>query len=396
MSKQALSNTRVIDLTRFIAGPYCTKLLAGFGAEVIKIEMPKNGDGLRNVEPFYRNEQGVEHSIPFLWFNTGKKSITLNLKASQGIEIIKRLVETADVLVENFSPGVMGRLGLDYETLKSINPKLIMVSISNFGQSGPYRDFKADEIELQALSGLMDNTGAPDMPPLAAGPALCQLTAAMHSYAAILMAILQRNRTGEGRYVDVSIMESSMEQIENRINTYLLTGKVSKRGPHIFAPWGLYDCQDGYVNVISAPFRHWENGAEIFEEPRLREHQFQHLRERVQHRQEIDALIQPWLDKKKKQQVFKAGQEKGLSFGFLANLDEALDSPQHRERGFFKSVEHPAVGTQLFCDAPFKMSATPWHTAASPRLGEHNDVIYGSVLGYSDEERRQWAAQGVI
>lgn len=397
MVAQALSHLRVIDLTHHRAGPYCTKLMAGFGADVIKIERPETGDAIRREGPFYQDAADREHSIPFLWLNTGKKSITLNLKTAKGLEIVKSLVQGADVLVENFSPHVMPELGLSYEVLKDINPGLIMVSISNFGQTGPYKDYVAQEIEAQALSGIMYLTGSPEHPPLQTGPAICQYSAGLHAYTATLMAVWQRRATALGQQVDVSIMECGLEHIELALSAFLQEGKEAKRGGgHPLVPWDMYPCQDGYAVVISGPVRHWLKGAQIFQDPRLLDDRYRHARDRIQHRQEVEDLIKPWLSTHNKQDICQAGQEHGLAFGYLAGLEEAMASPQHHSRQFFREIDHPVVGRHRYCSAPFKMSLTPWQDRPAPLLGEHNQLIYGEELGFTAQAIQQLQAEGVI
>lgn len=387
MSGSALSGVRVIDLTHYIAGPYCTKLMAGYGAEVIKIERPGSGDGLRSVGPFYKDEPGVERSIPFLWLNTGKKSITLNLKSVQGRDLLKRLVKDADILVENFTPGVMSGLGLSYETLREINPRLVMTSISNFGQTGPYRDYKATEIVEYALNGGMYMTGGdPEKPPLATGPAVCQYTAAQHAYVATLMALFKCGATGQGQHVDVSIQEASIENIEMTLMNYLRMKKNARRGKHIMAPWTLYSCADGYCAVISGPFRHWLGGAELFQDPRLLDDKYYHARDRMKYRDEYEELLQPWIRVNTREDIFHAGQEKRLAFGYLATMEEAMELTQHRYRKYFKEVDHPVVGTHKYCDEPFKAAGTPWLTERAPLLGEYNGYVYGELLGMNEVE----------
>ncbi len=387
VSPQALSQIRVIDLTQDIAGSYCTKLAAGFGAEVIKVEPPETGDKMRGVGPFCNGNEGLESSIPFLWLNTGKKSITLDLQTDEGIETLKKLIERADVLVESFSPGVMADLGLDYDSLDAINPLLVVASISNFGQTGPYRNYEAEEIQTYAMSGGMYVSGDPDRVPLTCGPAVTQYSAGLHAYTAILMSLFQRARTGHGRYVDVSAMECGLENIENSLTTHLHTGKVARRGPHTFAPWGLHRCRDGYAAVACAPFRRWTKGAELFEEPRLLREKLRHVRGRVEHRDEVNACVEPWLANHTKKEVFEAGIQRDLAFGFLADFDEVLQSPQHSVRDFFVEIEHPAVGRYKYCGAPFKMSRTPWRSARSPLLGEHNQTVHASVETSRNEVR---------
>jgi len=380
-SNKALDGIKIIDFTHFVAGPYCTKLLAGFGATVIKIEKLE-GDAQRN--------ELHGSNISFLWLNTGKESITLDLKTRWGREKAKSLIADADLVVENFSPGVMYRLGLGFEELKKINPDLIMVSISNFGQTGPYRDYNAEEIQLGAISGLMDNTGDADREPLTSGPKLNQYTAGLHAYLAAMLALQQRGKgeagQGEaGQLIDISIMESSMELIENRLHGFLAEGTLAKRGPHLFAPWGNYACKDGYATVIGAPFRHWATGVSVFESPELGQEKYFQLHNRIEDRKSIDEIIKTWASKKEKKEIFKSGQENGLSFGYVETLSEVNHSVQHHSRQFFETISHPLSGPQPYCGAPFKMSATPWKSFKAPLLGEQNKK-FGISSRHQDHE----------
>jgi crotonobetainyl-CoA:carnitine CoA-transferase CaiB-like acyl-CoA transferase len=396
MPAAALDNIKVIDLTHYIAGPYCTKLLAGFGAEVIKIERPGTGDPLRGTGPFFHDQQGLETSIPFLWLNTVKKSITLNLKAAEGKEIFTDLVRDADLVVENFAPGVMARLGLDYASLRKINPSLVMTSISNFGQTGRYRDFKVEEMELQALSGLMYLTGDPSRAPLAAGPAICQYSAGQNAYLAALMALLQRGAGGEGQYIDVSIMECALENIEIAMTSNLHTCSTGKRGPHMMVPWGTYECRDGYASVIAMPYRHWHKAAGLFADQRLFDRRYELLRERIKHREEYEALLRPCVREKAGKELFHEGQRRNLAFGYVAGFEDVFENPQHLAREFFVDVDHPATGRQQYCNAPFRMAKNQWLAGRAPLLGEDNERIYGQSLGYSTDQREQWRRRGVI
>jgi crotonobetainyl-CoA:carnitine CoA-transferase CaiB-like acyl-CoA transferase len=398
MSKTERTNLTVIDLTHGIAGPYCTKLMAGFNANVIKIERPHGGDLMRSRGPFFQNKPDQEGSIPFLWLNTGKKSITLNLKSETGCEIFKRLVRTADIVIESFSPKVMAGFGLSYSALKEINSRLIMTSISNFGQYGPYRDYQAEEIVEYALSGLMNSTGDPEKAPLCSGPATSQYTAGMVAYVATLMAMYRKGVNGRGQYLDISIQECALDNIEVTLMEYLHLGKVAKRSNdrHALVPWQLYPCRDGYAAVMGGPVRHWLGGADLFEEPRLLEKQFQHMWGRINNREEFESLLQPWLNRNGKKEIYHAGQARRLAFGYLATLPEVLESPQHNARGYFEEIDHPVTGKQKYCGPPFKLSETPWRTVRAPLLGEHNEEIYGEFLGYSSAEIQSLKEDGVI
>ena len=383
MSGNTLSHIKVIDLSQGIDGPYCTKLMAGFGADVVKIEPPNIGDETRQIGPLYRNEKGLKQSIPFLWLNTGKRSVTLDFEVEEGKNIFKKMIKNADVLIGNFPPGNMKQFGMEYETLREINPKLIMASITNFGQDGHYKDYIAEEIQIQAMCGLMHMTGESDKEPLASGPSICRYTAGLHAYFAVLSALYQRMHTGRGQYIDISCMESGLELVENALTQYLHAGIQVGRNPHVYAPWGTYPCKDGYAVVVCAPFRRWAKGVEIFEESRLLSEEFRHVRDRSKNRAEIDDLIQPWLSHKDKKAVFLMGQEKKLGFGFLADFKEVFEFPQHKERGFFIEVDHPEVGKSQYCGAPYKMTRSVWENERAPLLGEHNVSNYiQPVNGY--------------
>lgn len=394
----SLSHVRVIDVTHCIAGPYCTKLMAGFGAEVIKVERPRTGDRMRSMGPFFRNAEGEETSIPFLWLNTGKKSISLNLKTSRGVQLFKCLVESAAVVIENFSPRVMPSLDLDYGILREINANLIMTSISNFGQTGPNRDYAADEIELYAMSGLMHETGDRDGAPLSSGPAVAQYSAGVSAYIGTLLALFHRTIMGQGQHVDVSIQEAAANNVEVSLIEHLRLGKVRRRNSdhHQIVPWELYDCADGRAAVIGGPIRHWLKGAELFEEPRILADKYAHVIDRIEHRDELEGILRPRVRNWPKKELFRAGQEKKLAFGYLAGLDDVLESPQHDHRGFFQEIDHPKVGGHKVCGAPFKMSETPWRNARAPLLGEHNETVYQGDLNLSPQEMAQLRREGVV
>ncbi len=396
MSHSALSGIRVVDLTHYTAGPYCTKLMSGFGAEVVKVERPLTGDAMRSFGPFFQDRQDVETSIPFLWLNTGKKSVTLDFKTEKGREVLKDLIREADVVVESFSPGVMQRLGLDYETVRKLKPGIVMTSISNFGQSGPYKDFKADEITLNALSGGMSVTGEPEKEPLAAGPSIYQYTAGQHAYIGTLMALFQKGVDGKGQYVDVSIQESGLEHIEILLSYNLQKGENKKRGGHMFVPWATYDCQDGYAAVIAMPYRHWHRAAEIFKDPVLFDEKYDHLLNRIKDRTEYETRLKACVKTMPKKDLFHAGQARQLAFGYIADLKDVTESPQHEARRFFKEIDHPMTGKHKYCDAPFMMSETPWKSLRAPFLGEHNDEIFKGLLGYGEDEIKQLSEREII
>lgn len=383
--RQALSGLRVLDFTQFHAGPYCTKLMAGLGAEVIKIEPPA-GDGLRSRAPFFRGEKHLEGSIPFLWFNTGKKSVTLDLRAPWGVEAALRLAETADVIVENFKPGVMESFGLDYKTLSQLNPAVVLTSISSFGATGPYRDFEAEDIHVYALSGLMHETGDPERAPLASGPAVAAHSAALCAYFATIAALFLRERSGRGQHVDVSAQEASLVNIEMSLVNCLQLGQTKKRSGdrHVMVPWEMYRCADGEAAIVGGPIRNWRKAAEFLDEPRLFEKRFVYVKDRMAQREDFENLLRPCVAKLGKRMLFHEGQKRNLGFAYAATLEEALELPQHRARDLFVELDHPRTGRHRYVGAPFRMTESAWTVARAPLLGEHDE----EVLGAGPEEKR--------
>ena len=269
MPEAALKGVKVLDLTHYIAGPYCTKLLADFGADVIKVERP-DGDPARRIPPFFHDEADSEKSLLFLYLNTSKRSVTLNLKARRGRQMLIDLARDSDVLVESFSPRVMSSLGLDYQVLRDVNPSLVVVSISNFGQTGPYRDYKATDIVEYALGGLMYVFGSYDREPLKHALHQAQFKAGTNSASAALMALYRQRLTGEGQQVDVSIQECIASGLRDVVNNYTYTGAVRRRQPnHSGDLTRLRQTSDGYILPnpgIAASFD-WNSVVEFLDAP---------------------------------------------------------------------------------------------------------------------------------
>lgn len=385
MASGLLSHLSVLDFTHYVAGPYCTRLMAGFGAEVIKVERVATGDFQRHQVPFYQNQPGLERSLLFHWLNEGKQSITLDLKHAKAKEILTPLIEQADILIENFSPGVMARLGLGYDELKQINPRLVVVSISNFGQTGPRRNWKASEISLYAMSGGMSLTGDSDRPPLNSGPLITQYTAGMHAYLAALLAYYRCQRENRGEWVDLSIQESALENVEIKLAAALQLNQTASRNGdrHILVPWECRPAQDGYAAVVGGPMRQWQAGAAMFQDPALLEPPLNTISGRIDQRSALYDRIGAYLASQPKKEIYHQGQAGGLAFGYLATLAEVFESPQHKARQFFQPTpNHPEVGSLKTCNAPFRSADQEWQTGRAPLLGEHNSSIYQRHLGY--------------
>ena len=397
---QPLSDLRVIDLTNGIAGPYSTKLLADFGADVIKVERPGLGDYARRLGPFPGDISHPDKSGLFLHLNTNKRGITLDLKSAEGIDALKKLVKTADILVESFKPGVMARLGLDYDTLLQIYPNLIMTSVSNFGQTGPYRDYAASELVLYAMGGRMSASGLPDLYPLKLGGNHVQYQAGNNAAMATLFAwhARQHQEMG-GQHVDVSIFETQMGSINGRtlgLLQYQYTGDKGKRlGPIRGGyPSGPYPCADGYISVSGGGQR-WPLAVatlgmpELLDDPRFAPPMGQ---QDLDAREEFEGTIWlPWLLERTQKEVVEAGQANGLLIAPILTIDNVVDgNPQMEFRKYFVEIDHPVAGKLRYTGAPIFNKDGWWSIRRpSPTLGQHNQEVLQGELRYSQEESRR-------
>jgi crotonobetainyl-CoA:carnitine CoA-transferase CaiB-like acyl-CoA transferase len=399
---QALSDVKVLDMSWYVAGPYCTKLLADYGAEVIKVERPFEGDPARCMGPFPGDSPHPEKSGLFLHLNTNKRGITLNLKSDPGRRVIKELVRESNILVENFRPGVMSGLGLGYENLSKINPKLVMTSISNFGQTGPYRDFRATDIVEYALGGPMFSTGIPEQEPLKLYNNVIQFQAGACAAVATMTSLFGAEMRGEGEWVDISIMETQAAGIDRtptfRI-AYQYTGEVNGRLPTTqgFAT-GAFPCKDGYVTIMGGAI--WFHKlAAMLEMPELLQHPvYANLLEQSKPEvaEEFLTILLPWLLERTKGEIWEAAQAQAMLSSPIYTTEDLLNDPHYNERGFWVDIDHPLAGTVTYPGAPFKMSGTPWQIKIpAPLLGEHNEEVLG-VLGYTKEDLVRLRQQKII
>jgi len=404
MVEQALSDVRIIDLTWYISGPYCAKLLADYGAEVIKVEKAGEGDPARRMGPFFKDDPHPEKSGLFLYLNTNKKGITLNLKTEWGKKVIKELTKDADILVESFSPGVMEKLGLDYETLEKINPELVMVSISNFGQTGPYRDFKASEIVIYGMGGAMNSTGLPEREPLKKGTGTPVLFSAGNLAALSTMIALYAAKTqGVGQQLDISLFEAQMGGIDRRMSqliAYQYNNEVTPRADPTATPmfpYGINPAKDGYWE-IAAIGSQWPAVAKMMNMPEIMD-KWPNLMAQLAPgaREEFDAIFIPWCFEHTKKELVELGQAAGALCGPLATTEDMLNDDHFRERGFWVDIEHPVVGKVTYPGAPIKAEDLPWAIRRpAPLLGQHNEEIYCQKLGYSRQELVKLKEAGVI
>jgi CoA:oxalate CoA-transferase len=383
MSEYSLSSMRIIDLSHYIAGPYCTKLLCGLGADVIKVERPAGGDPARRLGPFPDDKPDSERSGMFSFLNAGKKGITLNLKTQSGKKIFKKMIKDADVLVENFEPRVMPGLGLSYDSLAKINPKLIMVSISNFGQYGPYRDYKATEIIAEALGGYMYLVGSYDREPVKSGIHLAQY------YAGAAGALATTYGADAGQHLDISLMESVAFSLFYPLVSYSYYGAIPRRTPKTDSAelgYSLLPAQDGFVYPLTYGYVDWGTLARVvLERPELDNPKFNNFATRTEHIEELKDILLSIFSDKSAQEIFHKAQSVGFPWGFVRQVDEVINCPQLLARGFYQVVSDSAGQDMQWPKQPFSM-ATPWKAGKPPLLGEHNEEIYCGYLGYSKTE----------
>ena len=400
MQDRALQGVRVLDLTQHVAGPYCTKLLADFGADIIKVERPQ-GDPARSLPPFASDEPHQERSLLFAYLNTNKKSITLDLKTATGKSLLHRLLADTDIVVENFAPRVMPSLGLDYDSLSAINPSLVMVSISNFGQTGPYRDYKAADIVHYALGGLMYIFGSANREPLKHALRQTQFKAGTNAATAALIGWYHQQFTGEGQHIDISIQECVASALRDTTSLYTYAGSTRQRQPAYTGdmPRSPVPTKDGYiVPVHFGGAVDWDGVADFIAAPDLKDEAFATPESRFNNAQALQEALESGLAHWRKFDLMReAHKRRGHIYGVVHSPAEVLASEQYGARSFFADIEHPEFGNATYPGAPFIMSETPWQaTSPAPMLGEHNREILCDRLGLSMDDLNTLTASGVV
>lgn len=404
MPNKALAGLKVVEWGNFISAAYCTKLMADYGAEVIKIEEPLVGDESRQHGPFLHDIPHPERSGLFLFLNTNKLGITLNVKSVTGKEIFKRLVKGADILVENNPPRVVEELGLDYGTLSALNPRLVMTSITAYGQTGPYRDYKAYDLNCSAAGGLSCGIGEKGRAPLELPLSQCDYQGALGGAAASLLAIVARDATGKGQHADVAEAEvAATLQVGTYVPQFIFYGVVGVRTGHRGGlgryPTGILPCQDGYVCITAPRVDQWVRFTELMgspewtKDPRYRDRRAM----QEEYPDEADALLAPWLTSHTKKEIFESAQANRIPFAPVNTIEDVVREEQLKVRGFWVEFDRPEVGKLKYPGAPFKMSATPFEVQRpAPLLGEHNEEVYCGRLGYSRKELAGLRRAGII
>ena len=394
---KALEGIRVLDLTRALAGPFCTLMLGDHGADVVKIEMPGSGDDTRQWGPPYIGEE----SAYFLSINRNKRSLTLNFKEPEAIKIFLQLAKEADVVVENFTPGVMARFGLDYERVKEANSKIIYCSISGFGQTGPYRNRPAYDQIMQGISGIMSITGEPDGEPQKVGIAITDIGAGMWSAFAIMAAVYHRDQRGEGQHIDVSMMDAQVAWLTYQAAYYFANGQPPKRlgAAHpTLVPYQAFTCQDGKrINVAVGSERIWERFCQGIQKQDLRDNpDYATNADRVRNRAKLVPYLQELFLTRPVAAWVEDLQAVSVPCGPINDLADVFSDPQLAHRQMYVEMAHPTLGSIKQTGIPIKFSQTPGGLDRHPPLlGEHNGEILRE-LGYTDSEIRRLSEQSVI
>jgi CoA:oxalate CoA-transferase len=402
MAKAALEGVRVIEYCEMVAGPFCTRLLSDLGAEVIKVEAPGTGDPTRQRGPYPGDLPHPEKSGLFLCLNMNKKSITLNPGVETGREILTKLLKRADIFVEDKTPAIMKRFALDYENLKRVNPHLIVVSITPFGQTGLHRDYKMYPLNTFHSGGegylLPPGSQYLNREPIKAGRFVGEYDVGLSTAIATVAALYARGVTGEGQYVDVSKQEALIALERVQIARYGNEGFVGKRDTvkHRGGA-GIMSCKDGYVIAELLMEHQWQAFVKFMGNPEwVKDERFKDEDARYEHQDVLNQLIQGWMKEHTKDEIYHGGQAKGCPTSPLCTAEDLLNSEQLRERGFFVEFSHPVAGKLKYPSVPYQMSKTPiMERRAAPLLGQDNEEIY-TALGYSRQELVKMRQAGII
>lgn len=391
----ALEGVRVLDLTQIMAGPFCAMLLADLGAEVIKIEKPDAGDDSRRMGPPYYNGE----SAAFMAVNRNKYGLALDLQTSGGKDILWRLIDTADVLIENFRPGAMDRLGFSYESVHARRPQLVYCSISGYGQTGPYRDRGGFDLVAQATSGLLSVTGTPHAPAKVGVP-ISDLNAGLFASHGILAALLVRSRTGEGQYVETSLLEGALAYTIWESNEYWATGTPPEglgTAHRLSAPYQVFPTADGWIAIGAANQRSWERlvGA-MRRNDLLHDDRFSTNSDRMANLPALTETLSDTFKTAPTEEWHERLDKAGVPAGPVLTFDQVYQHPQVQARHMDVEIEHPAAGRVHAIGMPVKYSATPGKISRpAPLLGQHTRDVLRSI-GLSEEECRSLAANGIV
>ncbi len=393
-----LAGITVIDLGQIYQGPYATLLMAKAGARIIKVEPPK-GEPAR-----LRAMVGMSATFPFAMLNSNKHGVSLNLKHPSGKALLKTMVARADVLLENFAPGVMDKLGLGWSVLREINPRLVYASGTGYGLDGPDRDNLAMDLTVQAASGIMSITGFAEGPPVKAGPAIVDFMSGIHLYGAVVTALYERHITGQGRLVEVAMQESVYASLASNLSfLYNSKGELPPRtgnrhGGLAISPYNVYATADGHIAIITVTEDHWLGILEAIGRPELKsDPRYASNPERVKRMQEVDDMVEGWTRGKRRDEAIEILRKCRVPSAPVRNLREVIDDPHMHERGMLEEIDHPEFGRITVPTSPLRFhGADRPATTPSPKVGQHNGEVYGGWLGLDEAQIAALKADGAI
>lgn len=387
-----LSGLRVLDLTRILAGPWASQMLSDFGADVIKIEKPGEGDDTRGWgPPFLTNPDGSRGDAAYFQSaNRGKHSVCVDMAKPAGQDILRRLAAKSDVVIENFKVGGLKKYGLDYESLSANNPRLIYCSITGFGQTGPFASRAGYDFMIQGMAGVMSITGAPDGEPMKAGVAFSDIFAGLHAVIGIQAALLNREKTGRGQHIDISLLDSQVAVLANQALNYLVGGKIPRRlgnaHPNI-VPYQTFKTADGHINMAVGSDRQYAAFCDIIGASHLKSSPYDTNRGRVLNRDALIPLLDPYLEKRSTQEWVEAFETAAVPCGPINSIDQVFANEQVVSRGLVQQLERGDGLSVPSVKNPIVFSQTPTETkAAPPRLGEHTDTVLRNILGLREAE----------
>jgi len=401
--ERPLTGVRVIALEQYMSAPYCTMLLADAGAEVIKIERPGRGDPRRAIPPYATDSQGRRVAGGFIGYNRNKKSLALNLREEAGRQIFKDLVKVSDVVVENLRPGATDKMGLGYEQLKAINPRLIYAAISGFGRLegyiGPYSNRPAFDIVAEAMSGIMNLVGFADKPPSWTIYGMADIYTGLVTAYGVMLALFMRERTGQGQFVDSAMLDNMLSLNERMVVIYSFTGESPQRGrlKHLY-PRGAFKCKDGYLALNIPDDIQWRRLCEavgredLKDDPRTLDGTA-----RAANADFVDQIIEAWLADKTREEARGLLEKHGVPSGPVYTAEDVFNDPHIAARNMLVTIEDPVAGPRKFARSPIHLSAAPEiPTRTAPRLGEHTRPILRDLLSYDDTEIERLEEQGII
>ena len=393
----ALAGVKVLDLSEDIAGSFCARLLADYGADVLKLE-PPGGAALRRMGPFHHDDPHPDHSLFFLVLNLNKQGATLNLETATGQAILKRLIPQVDVIVESWRPGYLASLGLGYADLRQLNPALTLTSITPFGQTGPYSQYRGEEIVNYAMGMIMSISGVQGREPLKHGGFQAQYEGGLFAAAATSIALFGSEFTGQGEHVDVSITECVASTMMATQTMYPFMGGTQIRRRPAGSMFGHpMPCQDGWIIVQTGGGASWEDLAEFFQCPEMLEERFADRGQRAENGEELDRIVIDSIKERGKWELFPKAAEYRMLFGLVQTPSELAHCPQLESRNFYREIDHPVMGRVRVPAELFKLSETPYQLRQpAPTLGQHNHELYVDALGYDHEEYARLRQLGVI